>query len=95
MRYNKTFYFVYVQELSNEDNLDVGYINHLLLQLKHTKNSRIDHVVYLDLYGYEGTFHLIDYTQAESLSLLSGCPLLHQYKRMKRIWGLNLKYEYA
>ncbi len=84
MRYNKPFSLVYVEDLSNENNLNLGYINHSLLQLGHTGNHRFDHVVYLDLYEYEGTVHLINHTQAESLFPLYDCILLHLDKRMKK-----------
>jgi len=66
VRYNKPFYLVYVEGLSNENSLNLGYINHSLLQLGHTGNRRFDHVVYLVLYEYEGIVHLINHTQVES-----------------------------
>ncbi|KMQ03830.1 hypothetical protein TU67_12065 [Bacillus cereus] len=51
----------------------VGYI----------ESRKYNHVVYLDLYEYEGTIYLTNDTQVEFLPQLYGCSILHLEKPMK------------
>lgn len=63
-----SFYLVYVENLLNENNLNLGYTNHSLSLSEHIKNHRFNHVVYLDLYEYIEAVYLANHTQVEFLS---------------------------